>query len=106
LIGLRLLGFTGCSNWQVTDGRLGQHWIWLGNDRPVERIQVTKTEDADRLVLRGSPTVLIEGQDPFAGLDAPRGLSCRDFTTSDGRRGAPTVRRATGSSAPAAGPPR
>ncbi len=48
-------------------------------------------EDAARLRFRGSPTVLVNGGDPFAQESDPVGLSCRVFRTPDGLRGAPTV---------------
>ena len=43
------------------------------------------------LWFRGSPTVLVDGRDPFADESAPAGLSCRVFATPEGLRGAPTV---------------
>lgn len=48
-------------------------------------------EDATRLRFRGSPTILIDGADPFADKTSPVGLACRVLPTPDGLRGAPTV---------------
>ena len=48
-------------------------------------------QDAERLRFRGSPTVLINGSDPFARESDPVGLSCRVFRTPGGLKGAPTV---------------
>ncbi len=39
----------------------------------------------------GSPTVLVDGQDPFPGDAAPAGLSCRVYRTASGVSGAPTI---------------
>ncbi len=39
--------------------------------------QVHSTEEAARLGMRGSPTILIDGQDPLAPPDEPATLSCR-----------------------------
>ncbi|MDK1017238.1 MAG: thioredoxin family protein, partial [Actinomycetota bacterium] len=39
----------------------------------------------------GSPTVLINGIDPFAENDAPVGLSCRIYRTDEGLAGTPTI---------------
>ena len=61
---VELLWFSGCPNWRETD---------------------------ERLRFRGSPTVLVEGRDPFAEESDPVGLSCRVFGTPGGLRGAPTV---------------
>src|SRR5699024_5336838 len=47
-------------------------------------------EEAVRLGFNGSPTILIDGTDPFAEDGAPAGLACRVFRTLDGRSGPPT----------------
>ena len=52
---------------------------------------VPTPEDATRLRFRGSPTILIDGADPFADKTSPVGLACRVLPTPDGLRGAPTV---------------
>jgi hypothetical protein len=42
--------------------------------------------------MHGSPTLLIDGQDPFADPDTPSSLSCRLYRAPDGRQqGAPSV---------------
>lgn len=51
---------------------------------------VDSPESASRLGFAGSPTVLIDGRDPFATGDEPVGLACRVYPTADGPRGAPT----------------
>lgn len=40
---------------------------------------------------RGSPTVLIDGVDAFADMDAPFGLTCRVYRTEDGYAGSPSM---------------
>jgi hypothetical protein len=39
----------------------------------------------------GSPSILVDGIDVFAGPDAGVGLSCRVYRTPDGPAGAPTI---------------
>ena len=51
----------------------------------------TTPEEAEAVRFRGSPTILVNGQDPFADPDAPVGLSCRVYRTDAGLAGAPTV---------------
>jgi hypothetical protein len=46
---------------------------------------VTDEAEAARLGMRGSPTLLIDGTDPFPVPGAPPGLSCRLYPTADGR---------------------
>jgi hypothetical protein len=44
--------------------------------------------------MHGSPTILVDGVDPFAGPGAAASLSCRLYRNSEGRAdGAPSVRQ-------------
>ena len=88
---VELLWFSGCPNWRQTDERLRQAVRLAGVDAEVVLVEVTTPEDAERQRFRGSPTVLVEGRDPFAQESDPVGLSCRVFWTPEGLRGAPTV---------------
>lgn len=88
---VQLLFFDGCPNWQETDQRLRDALAVLGLDLAPMYVSVTTEKDAERLRFRGSPTVLVDGVDPFADDQSPVGLSCRLFPTPDGLRGSPTV---------------
>lgn len=88
---VRLLYFDGCPNWQETDDRLREALARLGQQVSPTYVKVSTAEDAERLSFRGSPTILVNGTDPFADDSAPVGLSCRVFRTPEGLRGAPTV---------------
>lgn len=84
-----LLYFDGCPNWETTDAHLRLLEGELGLS--VERRLVETPEEAERVGFRGSPTVLVDGRDPFAEGDEPVGLSCRIYQTPDGPAGAPTL---------------
>ena len=86
-----LLYFDGCPNWVEAQQRLTEALTAVGAESAYRLVPVTTVEDAERLGFRGSPTVLVDGRDPFAESDAPVGLSCRVYRTPDGLRGAPTV---------------
>lgn len=88
---VELLWFGGCPSWQEADARLREALPVAGVDADVVLVEVTTPEDAERLRFRGSPTVLLDGRDPFAQESDPVGLSCRVYRTPDGLRGAPTV---------------
>ena len=88
---IELLWFSGCPNWRETAERLRRAVPLAGVDADVVLVEVTTPRDAERLGFRGSPTVLVEGRDPFAEESDPVGLSCRVFRTPEGLRGAPTV---------------
>lgn len=84
--------FDGCPNWQQTAGRLRSALQLVGRGEQALRLrQVETAEDAVRVGFRGSPTVLVNGADPFAEPTAPVGLTCRMFRTPAGLAGTPTV---------------
>lgn len=82
--------FDGCPNWQVAKERIEQVLTELGQDQTVKLERVESPEQADELEFRGSPTVLIDGKDPFDAT-GPTGLSCRVYRTDAGLEGAPSV---------------
>lgn len=82
--------FDGCPNWEVLDHRVAQV-VDGRSDVRVTRQRVETAEDAARLGFHGSPTVLVNGVDPFAEEGAPVGLACRVFRTTAGLAGSPTV---------------
>lgn len=60
------------------------------------RATITRTVIAsqDQARLRGftgSPTILLDGKDPFARPGAAVGLACRLYSTADGLRGLPAL---------------
>ena len=71
---VRLLYFDGCPNWQETDRRLQDAIAVAGHPLRLEYVKVATPEDAERLRFRGSPTVLVDGADPFA--DEVRPSAC------------------------------
>lgn len=85
---ITLLYFESCPNWQLVNSLLELLAAELGFD--LERREVQTPEEAERSRFRGSPTVLIDGRDPFARGDEPVGLSCRVYRTAMGLSGAPT----------------
>ncbi|MFF9194251.1 alkylmercury lyase [Streptomyces sp. NPDC014779] len=63
-----------------------------GRTVPVEWIEVDDPDEASRHGMTGSPTLLLDGADPFAQVDAPASLSCRLYRHLDGTvDGAPAV---------------
>ncbi len=55
---------------EVLSGRAGVEVAWR---------EVSDEEQAAALGMRGSPTVLIDGADPFSEPDQPGGWSCRIY---------------------------
>ncbi len=84
-----LLYFDGCPSWRLAEKTLRNLADELDLDIRLERID--GPEDAERWQFRGSPTILVDGRDPFAAGDAPVGLACRLYSTPHGPSGTPTA---------------
>lgn len=89
-----LLYFDGCPSWRTTDQRLRELADEFGFD--IDYRKVDTAEAAEHLSFPGSPTVLIDGRDPFARGDEPVGLSCRIYQTPHGPAGSPTLEQLRG----------
>jgi hypothetical protein len=88
---IELLYVPNCPNREAArrhlDAALAEHGLRVS----VRERQVTSLEEADRFGMHGSPTIRVEGRDPFAGPDARPSLSCRLYPSEQGASGAPTV---------------
>ncbi|MEZ0092288.1 hypothetical protein [Streptacidiphilus sp. EB129] len=63
-----------------------------GHPATVEFVEVTTPDEAARWGMTGSPTILVDGVDPFAEPGAEPSVSCRLYRGQDGRaQGAPSV---------------
>jgi hypothetical protein len=86
--------FEDCPNWQVLDERLRA--LTAGRaDVEIAHELISTTQDAERLGFVGSPTLLIDGVDPFAEPGRPAGLTCRIYQTPEGPAGSPTIEQLT-----------
>lgn len=89
---VRLLYFESCPNWRLTEARLLEALAGIGVGAPTVTYElVTTPEQAERAGFRGSPTILVDGRDPFASPEDPVGLSCRIYRSQDAVESAPTV---------------
>ena len=86
---LELLYVEDCPNWRVAAERLDV--VAAGRDLVVDLRLVASAEEAEEVQFRGSPTVLVDGRDPFATGDEPFGLACRIYQTPNGPAGSPTI---------------
>lgn len=87
---IEILYFDECPNWRSTEALVNQVLSDSGLTAAIRHTRVESEEAALRLSFRGSPTVLINGVDPWANPDAPVGLSCRIYPTDSGFAGGPS----------------
>jgi hypothetical protein len=91
VVHLTVLAVPGCPNVALLEERLA---CVLGSRRDVtvSRHVIADEREAARRGMHGSPTILVDGADPFAGPGQAASVSCRLYRDSDGRAGgAPSV---------------
>ncbi len=90
---ISLLHVEDCPSVAAAATRLAEALRRTGHpDVPVELVLVESDVQARLLPWSGSPTILVDGVDPFAPEDAtPVGLTCRVYRTADGHSGAPSL---------------
>ena len=86
---VKVLYFDGCPHWRTAADRLAALQHELGFELTSQRVDTP--EEAELVGFRGSPTIQVDGVDPFAPGDAPTGFACRVYTTPEGRAGSPTI---------------
>jgi hypothetical protein len=82
---VRMLTVPDCPNGPVLAERLGVVLAERGDVELVERVVTTQAE-AVQWGMHGSPTLLVDGRDPFADPGTPASLGCRLYRSPDGRR--------------------
>ena len=90
MIRITLQYFDGCPNWETTDHALAA-LLAEGWDSTVERELIDSYDQAVKQGFPGSPTVLVDGVDPFAEGEMPPALACRVYQTEIGRAGSPSI---------------
>ncbi len=78
---LEILQVPGCRGADLLDARLAE----LGHPRVIQRV-ITSQAEAEELGMTGSPTLLVDGADPFARPGQPPSISCRLYLDEHGRQ--------------------
>jgi hypothetical protein len=94
-VNVQLLYIDGCPHWKMMEDRLHCALEVLGIETTIERCLVENQEDADRFSFPGSPSVLLDGRDPFPMNSDSFGVTCRRYLTPAGPSGTPTVGQLT-----------
>jgi hypothetical protein len=90
-IAVTVLYFDGCASWQTALEHVHAAAKAAGISIAVTPRQVETIEDARTVRFTGSPTLLLNGTDPFLASDAVPALACRVYATPEGLAGSPTV---------------
>jgi len=85
-----ILYVTGCPNLVTARTRVHEALRDAGVRALVEEVEILNEDDARRFGMRGSPTILFDGRDPFRLADEPS-LACRLYRTAGAVDGAPGV---------------
>ncbi len=91
LVEIELLHVPGCPNLDLARTRLDQAMAQAAVAAFIRETEVSSAEEAARAGMHGSPTILIDGTDPFGADDSPASMSCRLYRSDEGIGGAPTV---------------
>ena len=83
--------FDSCPGWKVVEGRVKDIIQERGLNASFDYQRIETPEDAEKHQFAGSPTLLIDGQDPFATVLLPVGLTCRTYVTDIGVARSPSI---------------
>lgn len=83
--------FDSCPNWKIVEERvksvIDEHEL----EASIDYQRIETDGDAVKYQFAGSPTLLIDGVDPFASGPMPVGLACRTYVTDEGLADSPTA---------------
>jgi len=87
---ITVLTIPDCPNVPVILSRIAT--ALAGRAASLELVEVTDQDQAARWGMTGSPTILLDGADPFAVPGTSPSISCRLYPGTDGRvEGAPST---------------
>ena len=83
--------FDSCPGWRVVDTRVKELVQEHGLTVSLTYQLIDTLEAAEEYQFAGSPTLLVDGRDPFKTDQAPIGLACRTYMTPAGLEASPSV---------------
>lgn len=89
---ITILHTPGCPNVALVRQRLADALARFPGPAPRVAVEeIASPDEADRRDFHGSPALLVDGIDPFAGPETPAAFACRTYRTETGIEGAPSV---------------
>lgn len=87
-----MLSVPGCPNHAIAMTRIIEAIALAGvSGAAITERVITDDAEAHTLGMHGSPTILIDGHDPFIEAGTHPSMSCRLYRTPAGLEGAPSV---------------
>lgn len=86
-----LLYVPECPHRSLARARVDDALASIGLVALVREQEIRTSEEAARFGMLGSPTILVDGRDPFRATDGSSALACRLYTSEAGYMGAPSV---------------
>lgn len=90
-----ILHVPDCPNLEVARSRVHTALARARIEAAIRAVEVGSIDAAVGAGMTGSPTILIDGTDPFAQAHADPSVSCRLYRTEQGLDGAPSVEQLT-----------
>lgn len=89
---VEILYIDDCPNWRDTGARLRAALDLAGRKADAIRFRrIATADEAANVPFAGSPTILLDGVDPFRPDETTTELACRLYWTPSGPAGSPTV---------------
>lgn len=89
---VEVLFFDGCPNWEAATERVRAAATMIGRtDIEIALWRIGSGAEAAASPFAGSPTILIDGVDPFDDAVQVDELACRVYRTGTGFSGLPTI---------------
>ncbi len=83
--------FDSCPGWKLVDRHVKDIIEQRRLDASFDYQRIETSQDAEKYQFPGSPTLLIDGKDPFSTGLLPVGLACRTYATETGMAPSPSV---------------
>lgn len=91
---IEVLHIGDCPNWEAAGGRIREALAELRDTTTTVEFRLLSTPEQAALVpFAGSPTITVDGEDPFPSDGRTTDLACRIYFTPNGVAGLPTAKQ-------------
>lgn len=83
--------FDGCPGWETARDAVRDATSALRVEAKITLLKVETDQQAERIGFRGSPSILVDGEDLFPSEASPIGMSCRVYVVAGKPADSPSV---------------